>query len=923
MGKIAIQGMTRTSRERTSSPGSCNEIINMRENLGAWELIGNKEVLDTIQDATFERILTVHPVQEGTNIIYLTSTGIASKTVGGGSQNLLTTTETATCAEWVNNVLCVMLDSHIEYFIWKETGYIRIDIATPLSVTMNGMPLGEAQPNYAIAPGEISALDSSIANLQRPSVWPIGTDVDAEPYDFLSQTFQDRTEGHILEVIQNAHKLGVPVGPVVICFTLEMFDGTEIFHTALTPVTFADTYIYQLANNKIKFGIAKYHNPGSKLTFGISPSSPAYQELFNRVNIYITRPLPPVKRPSALSSGIRSTRFDSVVEATLRNAYLSGTDLRPIYRPNYDLSEFAPNRNADGTLNIDARFNDRLLYRVGSVPYADIIASSTQSVQLEDIADDKIATYPPLPVDNFSHHQITAKDAINYNGRLVLANTITTPGIITNIKNSGNVSSFYKREIVVTDIAIPTNTKVGSLVISRWPNTNSPFMIRGYWNGTTTQNTPPNHSTVSYNVVTEVKIITDQGEREIISHQHVIPGTLNTPVEGWLSYPDARASQINVYIKPSNALSSPGSKYSIPLKKSTLHNVATGYLNTNEGATPFVEFPIPKTIQILDANRVQASSLNNPFTFPAINSYRVGLLDIIKIQTIANALSEGQFGDFPVIAFSKSGIWAMRLSQGDGFITSVVPLANHVCINKDSITAINDGIVFATVDGLNILQRNNVTEISHAVEGSEFSPVKIRPHDDVLRTEGIFPNLSQMQFNQYIQTAKVGYDNYYNEIIVSSPNALYSYIYSVRNKTWTKSTVAFQGFYNKFPHLLGFKGRDIMSLNKEVRVQKLMLIIFNPWNFDNTFTKITEIVARGNFSNTKVILYGTTDAENWRMVSIATCKKGTDILLPRVPYTCKSYICVIVGTLTSTDYIHGLEMEITHRYTSKKRPGGR
>ena len=61
-------------------------------------------------------------------------------------------------------------------------------------------------------------------------------------------------------------------------------------------------------------------------------------------------------------------------------------------------------------------------------------------------------------------------------------------------------------------------------------------------------------------------------------------------------------------------------------------------------------------------NKIYASKVNNPFVFPVLGITTVGVGEVYGVSTAAKALSEGQFGQFPLYASRPMvcGLWKLR-----------------------------------------------------------------------------------------------------------------------------------------------------------------------------------------------------------------------------------------------------------------------
>ena len=117
-----------------------------------------------------------------------------------------------------------------------------------------------------------------------------------------------------------------------------------------------------------------------------------------------------------------------------------------------------------------------------------------------------------------------------------------------------------------------------------------------------------------------------------------------------------------------------------------------------------------------ESNTVKYSEYGNPFVLPPVNSIQVGNEKIVGASTSAKALSQGQFGQFPLYVFCTDGIWALEVGS-DGSYTSVAPAPRDVCNNPDSITQIDGAVVFTTDQGLKLIQGGEAMLLSDKLDG--------------------------------------------------------------------------------------------------------------------------------------------------------------------------------------------------------------
>lgn len=207
------------------------------------------------------------------------------------------------------------------------------------------------------------------------------------------------------------------------------------------------------------------------------------------------------------------------------------------------------------------------------------------------------------------------------------------------------------------------------------------------------------------------------------------------------------------------------------------------------------------------SNKILVSIVDNPFQIPNEGIFTFQS-KVIGVAIATTALSQGQFGQFPLYVFTEDGIWAME-TAADGSFISQKPLSREVCINPDSITSIDNAVVFVTAKGVMMIQGSQVMNISPYMNGKHFVPSK--EIQDLISNQEGFCNLvsaisDEDSFMSFIKEAQVAYDYPGQRLIFINPSERnMQYIYKIDTQTWHKSM--FEGLYlyrplNSFPECL-------------------------------------------------------------------------------------------------------------------------
>ncbi len=171
----------------------------------------------------------------------------------------------------------------------------------------------------------------------------------------------------------------------------------------------------------------------------------------------------------------------------------------------------------------------------------------------------------------------------------------------------------------------------------------------------------------------------------------------------------------------------------IPLKESTTLNgaywfgeipsISTTRANIEWGAN--TEPPTENNGTISYGNQILTSDVNNPWVFAAKGNNSIGNGEIINVASQTTALSQGQFGQYPLIAFCTDGIWALK-TDNEGLYSSVHPMSREVCNNANSITETDGYIFFTTEKGLMVVNGSQVTCVSERMNGKISNGINLR-----------------------------------------------------------------------------------------------------------------------------------------------------------------------------------------------------
>lgn len=310
-------------------------------------------------------------------------------------------------------------------------------------------------------------------------------------------------------------------------------------------------------------------------------------------------------------------------------------------------------------------------------------------------------------------------------------------------------------------------------------------------------------------------------------------------------------------------------------------------------------------------NKIYTSEVGNPFVFPLSGINTVGLGEILGITSATKALSQGQFGQFPLYAFSTDGIWA--LTVGDtGLYTSTHPVSRDVCTNPKSITPIDAAIVFATDQGLKLLQGSEVVLLSGNMEGenTDESIFNVKPEFSHLFLADTEP------FTQMMSTCAIAYDYSHNLLhLFPEGDSTKHYVYSLESGEYA----SYVGYALK-AYVPGYPQGTIQIDNKLCTFEKYHspqsrqgVAVTRQLAFDDPFAMkvihdLRTLCRRTSAdARMRVALFVSNDGYRW--VQLRSLRM----------HSFKFYRFVLFSTMTDTDAVSGVTFRFDYRRTNKLR----
>lgn len=232
-------------------------------------------------------------------------------------------------------------------------------------------------------------------------------------------------------------------------------------------------------------------------------------------------------------------------------------------------------------------------------------------------------------------------------------------------------------------------------------------------------------------------------------------------------------------------------------------------------------------------NKMYVSDANNPFSFQLDGVVTVGTGQIKGIVSATKALSQGQFGEFPLYVFCTDGIWSLQVGSS-GLYSASHPVSRDVCNNPGSITQIDSAIVFSTDRGLKLLQGSDVTLLSEPMDGHNTDESAFNV--DNAYSALLVPDTDA--FTSMLASCRICYDYAHGLLRIFPGNTDGKhYVYSLSSGEYS-TYVGFtpDALVADYPGILAQSGQELYSFDRYVSGElRKGLLVTRPVSFGDPF----------------------------------------------------------------------------------------
>lgn len=417
-----------------------------------------------------------------------------------------------------------------------------------------------------------------------------------------------------------------------------------------------------------------------------------------------------------------------------------------------------------------------------------------------------------------------------------------------------------------------------------------------------------------------------------------------------LSYPDGRATRLVIAWEDKPRLNR--YKIDVLLTEHPFQDIAYYY---KEGATiesmremlsqaEFEELYNMATDNVIyRPNVMKVSELNNPSVFPVDTTYTIGSGTITATAVATKAISQGQFGQYPLYVFTSDGVYTMQTGLGDTVYSNMAPVSRHVCKNIDTICPIDDAVVFGTEQGLFVMQGGDAVNISVPID--EHGIINTEEHS--LRAQSVAvtgKSYVRHTLRTLIREGKTAFHYKGGEILLYIPDSGIVYAYSITNRLWQSYSLKLSYTVERYPDLLlvsdmslipvepldaSGTGQRVMELADEdaSEVADEMLLVTQPMQLDSSLyykgsvrLHILSYLAGGDDCMAKIGLLGSNDGIEysivWQREMMVKRLFNPVISLPGASYRFYSLV-LYCNNVYKQSYINGLEIEFDNRFEEK------
>lgn len=430
-------------------------------------------------------------------------------------------------------------------------------------------------------------------------------------------------------------------------------------------------------------------------------------------------------------------------------------------------------------------------------------------------------------------------------------------------------------------------------------------------------------STARRITIVKVHLRTANGDRIVCTrhNEDVIPDRLH-----WYFYPDSRAfkaeflsytlhHQWGRYSESSFAISLTTHPFLSGAYHLSYNNSLQPHTITRVRTLPGIPDVVSQTIPA--PSSLYLSEAGNPFVFSASGVVSIPEGSLQAISSAAKALSQGQFGQFPLYAFTDKGVWALEVSA-TGTYSARQPITRDVCINPKGITQIDSAVLFPSSRGIMLLSGSQAQCISDEINSDAPSPYPSLSHlCNLLGTS--LPAI--LPFSTFLAECRMLYQYSAQRIILFNPAAPYAYIYSLKSKQWGMMRSSINRALNAWPEAVAVTNDGtLLDFSRESSPESVdFVLVTRPLKLGapDDLKTINTVVQHGDFQHGHVqaVLFGSRDLVHWYYI---WSSKNHDMRgFSGTPF--RYFRIMLIGNLAPRESLSAASVQFIQKYSDKIR----
>lgn len=912
---IAYTGITQATSDLDCPNGDLSISHNIISQNGAMRPIVLPDASFTLGEG--ERLLYVHSASGYKNYLYVENSTLKAFTFTENelrqdlTLNYVFSGDKINQIQSIGNTLIVFLEKSILYILYKNGDYKILGDELPDVYIQFGLT-GRTRL-FSYSDDSKSAFNITFDEI---SVWGEGSDVI---YRTLSESNQVKVTEQIMPKInkfinEQVTKKGYFCFPFFVRYALRLFDGSLVRHSApilmmpsttISPVVFVESFggeefHYNNANIDIMLVAAS-------LNYRILPVGGApdlknnWGDIIKSIDIFVSPPIYSYDTGGLCKSFNDTDNFDtSFVGKLVDFTSFRGQDSGDKWEDSPYLPLTGYVDNGDGTYsypfkNLSLEYTYKQLYalmyskeRGYPSVCVEMPEKGTEKLR-EDILNQSLFYYiKKIETENvewFQTHEIEIEES--YLQNLTLKERMTDDWQ-SNDKLFPSYSYIYNQRMNMANMK--------RMLFDGFP-AQSMFCkkdcIHNFTSNADTHELSINPSISSTDL--DVYTFINENDKDIVVCSSVFSIYMSN-ISDFISYPLSKYNSENgkweetgeyqrkswppfVFYPNPNAykmilVNSLGSKYEIELNEHDSLNGAYALFDFDSTMMDMdsVQIPMPsidKTVNM--PNKIYTSEVGNPFYFPLGGVNTIGVGEIVGISSTTRALSQGQFGQFPLLVFATDGIWAMEVSD-TGLYSAKQPISRDVCSNPQSITQTDGAVVFVSDKGLMVVDGSNVDLLSAELDGPSFDALTVEGLSNVLSKEGLMEEVgSLVPVKDFLSGCRIAYDYPNARLVIFREGSLYAYVYSLHSRTWATMSADFVTAVTNYPGCyLQRNGGEVVDIStkqdydsdKSVKT----LLLSRPLKLgDDALKTLNVVINRGHILRDKgaVVAYASHDGQKY------------------------------------------------------------